>query len=498
MAQEDRKIRRGNHPTPKTFRPSALPVPSLPPTLFCLAALLGLGCTNAPPPRPVVAVAPARHVATPAPAPAPPVAEPEPPKPPPSREERLIAKMLEKVGHARGLAPKKVVPGVTLGRTALIARVKSHVDREVPHDAIVNEGLAQQLLGFIPTRFDYEAATYALLEAQLAGFYEPADGTMYMAADLDDENAFATLAHELVHALQDQYWDLAPKSKYVPGQEDKEDAFSGLAEGDATSAMADVMISQAKPGATALDIPNELFAEQIIGGMSGGPTADAPHVMRMSLVAPYIDGTLFIHALRRKGGWAAVNKAWEHPPETTEQLLHVDKWTAHEPALAVAEPTFAALGAGWSVADADTYGELGVRLALGEWLGTGPAAPLAAGWGGDRGVLVKKGEEYAFAWHVRYDDAKPKAPDAFAERAFLGLGPAIGKIGHPQGARATSSAATLEGFACSERKETGPLAALRKGRDIVIVAGPTKVSPKGWTSMGKCDLARKWATEIAP
>jgi hypothetical protein len=417
----------------------------------------------------------------------------------PSREERLIARMLERVSHARGLTPKKGVPGVTLGRSALIARVKSHVDKEVPHEAIIEEGLIQQLLGFIPPHFDYEAATYALLEAQLAGFYEPADGTMYMAADLDDENAFATLAHELVHALQDQYWDLAPRSKYVPGQDDKSTAFSGLAEGDATSAMADVMIGQAKPGATALDMPDELFAEQIIGGMSGGPTAEAPHVMRMALVAPYIDGTLFIHALRRKGGWAAVNRAWENPPETTEQLLHVDKWSAHEAALAVADPTFDALGPGWSVAEADTYGELGVRLTLGEWLGAGPAGPLAGGWGGDRAVLVKKGDAYALAWRVRYDDAqsasKARASDAYAARAFLALGPAIEKLGRGPGkTHPTTPSSTV----CIERRELGPLLVARHGRDIVVLAGPANVSAKGWSSAGKCDTARRWATEINP
>ena len=31
---------------------------------------------------------------------------------------------------------------------------------------------------------------------------------MYMASDLGDEEAEATLAHELVHALQDQRWNL--------------------------------------------------------------------------------------------------------------------------------------------------------------------------------------------------------------------------------------------------------------------------------------------------
>jgi hypothetical protein len=408
----------------------------------------------------------------------------------PSREA-LVARTLERVSRARGLAAKKSVPGVTLERTALLARVKSHVDQEVPHDAIVDEGLVQQLLGFIPTHFDYEAATYALFEAQLAGFYEPADGTMYMAADLDEDNAFATLAHELVHALQDQYWDLGPHSKYVPGQDDRSSAFSALAEGDATSAMADVLIGQANAGATALDMPDELFAQQIIGGMSGGPTSTAPHVMRAALAAPYIDGTLFVHALRRKGGWHAVNLAWDNPPKTTEQILHVQKWEASEPALIISDPTFETLGPGWRVAEADTYGELGVRLAFGEWLGATASATLASGWGGDRGVLVRKGDAYAFAWRVRYDDAKPKASDAFALRAFSGLAPVIEKLG-------VGHTKTPRSFACAERSDLGPLAVLHQGRDLVIVAGPAKVAPKAWLAQSKCDVARRWAAEIAP
>jgi hypothetical protein len=313
---------------------------------------------------------------------------------------------------------------------------------------------------------------------------------MYMAEDLDEESAFATLAHELVHALQDQYWHLAARSSYVPGQDDRASAFSALAEGDATSAMADVLIDQAHPGATALDIPDELFAEQIIGGLSGGPHLSAPHIMRMALAAPYIDGTLFVHSLRRKGGWQAVSLAWDTPPETTEQVLHVDKWEAREPELTVPGPGFATLGAGWRVAAQDTYGELGLRLSLGEWLGAPASALLAAGWGGDRGVLVKKGDAYAFAWRVRYDDAKPKASDAYAVRAFAGLVPAIEKLG-------LARAKPTHAFVCVERHELGPLAVLRRSRDLVIVAGPARVAAKGWSALGRCDASREWADEIA-
>src|SRR5262249_4104934 len=132
----------------------------------------------------------------------------------PSKEESLIAHALREVALVRGLAPKHPVPGRVLARDALIDRVKEHVAREIPPEAIRQEGLLLQLLGLLPEKFDYAAETFALLEAQLAGFYEPADETMYMAADLDGDNAEATLAHELVHALQDQHFDLKARGKY--------------------------------------------------------------------------------------------------------------------------------------------------------------------------------------------------------------------------------------------------------------------------------------------
>jgi len=360
----------------------------------------------------------------------------------------------------------------------------------VPPEAIRQEGLVLQLLGMIPTKFDYEKETFNLLEAQLAGFYEPSDGTMYMAADLDEDNAEATLAHELVHALQDQHFDLKPHSKYVEGKSDEQAAFSALAEGDATSAMADVLVARAAAGKTALDLPEELFVEQVLGSVSTGAAAKAPHVMRTSLVAPYIYGTLFVHALRRHGGWSAVDQAWRDLPTTTEQILHVEKWRQHEAALSVATPTFAALGAGWKQSDDDTFGELGLRLAYEEWVGVDAAADVASAWGGDRGVLVENGATAALALRVRYDASREPGGD-YAKRAFAHLSRGIEtKLGR--------KASGDPGFACIERAELGPLAIVRSGRDLVILAGPAKSAGAGaaWASAGNCALAKKWGAEI--
>ncbi len=436
---------------------------------------------SAPLASPVVA---AKAAPAPPAAPSPSAAE--------ARETHVVDRMLKRVELARGLDSSNVVPGVLLGRAALIGQVKQHVARELPPEAIRNEGLALQLLGFIPTQFDYEAAEYRLLEDQLAGYYEPADGTMYMASDLADDEAEATLAHELVHALQDQRWNLRERSKYRAGEGDRSAAVSALAEGDATSAMFDVLIARASPhgGKTALSMPDEVFTEQIRQSMDHGPGAQAPHVMRASLAAPYIYGTLFVHVLRRRGGWEAVNQAWADAPTTSEQVMHVDKWLAHEPPMRVDAPTFATLGGGWQVVDEDSEGELGVRVAFEEWLDATRAADLSAGWGGDRGVLVSNGDLAAFAWTLRYDPGK--TTDSRALAAF----PAIaGGIDHLLGAPSVGDAS----FDCHERVDRGPLAVARAGANLVFVAGPAKTATRAgaWASAGSCAVARNWVREIA-
>jgi uncharacterized protein DUF6782 len=398
--------------------------------------------------------------------------------------------MLREVEVARGIKAERAVPGLLLSRPQLIARVKDHVSRELPPEAIRDEGLSLQLFGFLPTRFDYEAAEYELLEDQLAGYYEPSDGTMYMARDLEDEEATATLAHELVHALQDQRWNLERRSKYQPGAGDSGAAVSALAEGDATSAMFDVMISRAAPGSgkTAADIPDDVFVSQIRAGISGGAAATVPHIMRTSLAAPYVYGTLFVNALRRAGGWAAVDEAWDEPPTTTEQIMHVAKWRAHEPPMSVPVPTFAALGPGWQSADEDSEGELGTRIAFEEWLDPAAAAAASDGWGGDRDTLVTDGTHCALAWRLRYDPNNAKLDRAAGVYAALASG--LDKQLGPADVKKA-------GFSCHERRDRGPIALARAGSDIVFALGPAQTDPSGWSSAGTCALSSKWVHEIA-
>jgi hypothetical protein len=426
-----------------------------------------------------------------------------------SDAQRRVADFLARVAAVRHLAPRVAVEARELDRAALIASVREHVAREVPPDVIKNQGELLVGFGLVPPDFDYEEGAFRLLEAQLAGFYEPHDKKMYLASDLLDRAADATLAHELVHALQDQYYDLASHLAYKPEANDRESALQALAEGDATSAMMDLLLKDAHR--RAIDVPDDVFAAEVESSMTGTPEgAGVPRVLRASLVAPYVDGVVFVHALRRRGiakagvddgGWSAVDEAWRAPPETTEQLLHLDKYDAREPPERVPVPR--APGTGWDTIYDDVFGEEGLRIAVEEWIPAKSAASVARGWAGDRAALFRStgsssgagapgrpapgsrpvGTPLAAAWRIRFDRGV-KDPDVEAREAFNALANAV---------RPGSAAAST---VCVERSSLGPLSIVRSGRDLVLVAGPYRRDGNRVASDSLCTKSLRWAADI--
>jgi hypothetical protein len=261
--------------------------------------------------------------------------------------------------------------------------------------------------------------------------------------------------------------------------------------------MMDVMLATAHR--LAIDVPDDLFAAEVEGSMGSMPDgASVPRVLRMSLVAPYVDGVLFVHALRRRGvargeadgGWQAVDAAWRAPPATTEQLLHLDKYDSHEPPETLATPAAPSAGS-WESAYEDVFGEEGLRIAVEEWLPRKAAAVVAGGWGGDRVVLFREvgsartngGVKFAVAWRVRFDVAG-KAKEAEAAEAFHILANAL----RPNQVASNSL--------CIERKGVGPLGLAWSGREIALTAGPYRRDGKRVVSDAQCSQFARWAIDI--
>jgi hypothetical protein len=392
----------------------------------------------------------------------------------------VVIAALGAVSRARELAVQGEVRGVALSRAEMAARVKATIEKEVPPEVMTAQAEMLIAFGTAPADFDYGQAIVSLMSAQLAGYYEPSTKTMYLASDLAEAEREATLAHELVHALQDQHYNLENLVRYRPDQSDVQSAVHALAEGDATSAMFDQMLAPRAMKAT--DLSEDLIGLQVRAAATFGTSGPAvPDVLKRSLVSPYVDGIEFVHFLRRRGGWAAVDAAWARPPISTEQLLHPAKYLAGELPIAVsvpAPPDGAAVEPGYT----DVLGEQSLRLLLEEWMPRATAVSASAGWAGDRLGVWRFGDRVAVACHLVSDDV------ASATRSEAALLRGVAAQRDP-GAKSPSAP-------CVEREALGPLLVRRKGREVVVIAGPYQRQKTVTKSASTCEAASAWADRV--
>jgi hypothetical protein len=407
----------------------------------------------------------------------------------PANPDEVVARALRTVSEIRGLPIKGKVDGKYIGRDEMVRRVKEQIHRDIPEKVLVAQDEILFSLGTVSADFDYETSILGLMGTQLAGFYDPKEKAMYMAQDLVGIERDATLAHELVHALQDQHYDLEKLISFKEDAGDEQTAIHALAEGDATSAMFDHVM--AARGGRATDLGDEMLALQIRGSMEISPeTQNVPTIVKRSVISPYVDGTMFVHWARRRDGWRAVDEAWKNPPKTTEQLLHPEKYAAREPGVAIAVPLPDPQGPK-DVIFKDIFGEQSLRLLFEEWMPRRRAVESASDWGGDRIAVFRDDKRFAVAWHVQFDTeaAAVRGLEAFARGVLRDKV----DVSAEEGAKAAK-----KGKLCRERKDAGPYAALRTGKHIAIVAGPyDRPSPTTARSAGTCANALKWAKSIA-
>jgi hypothetical protein len=225
------------------------------------------------------------------------------PLPMPPGKEVSFREAMDHVIRVRGLAERGTVRGLRVEPDDLLAHVERAVDLETPAHALAGTEAMLVGLGLVPRDFHYRRTMLRLLSEKLAGLYDPRLKTMMIREDLGEVDQQMTLLHELVHALQDQHFELEEIVAWSPDDTDRSGALSALAEGDATSAMFDGMMQEGK---TALSFPTGFFQERMAD--EAGDLPGVPPIIARSLKAPYVDGLTFVHALRRRGGWKEVDR----------------------------------------------------------------------------------------------------------------------------------------------------------------------------------------------
>ncbi len=151
--------------------------------------------------------------------------------------------------------------------------------------------------------------------SSVAGFYSPSDNEIKIITSTPNRPVIdnATLAHELTHALQDQHYNLS-KPKYSGQTQDGQLAEEGVVEGEAN------YIEEGYKHHCQTDWQCVATPKS---GTDGGGSGQTNLGILLTILQPYSDGPVYVNHIRQQGGWQAFDKRFRHPPNSTEQTIHL-------------------------------------------------------------------------------------------------------------------------------------------------------------------------------
>ncbi len=292
-------------------------------------------------------------------------------------------------------------------REELSDYLRTTLASEMTDELVAQSQAFYAAFGFIAPDVDLRETILALYEDQVAGFYDPeadAMNVILMSGNRPDDSLplleSIIYSHEYVHALQDQHFDLQALLEGVDPQENA-DAFlarQALAEGDAT-----LIMNQYTEVAVEEDPLGSLLEILRVGAQTGNLTLPEglPPILGEELTWPYLTGAAFVAELYERGGWQAVNEAYQNPPQSTEHIYHPQRYLDNEAPVAVS------LDAddidGWQVATDGVFGEFYLRQYLSQYIAPADVREAATGWGGDAYVIYSETDAVtpAYAWEMR-------------------------------------------------------------------------------------------------
>ena len=240
-------------------------------------------------------------------------------------------------------------------------------------------------LGLIEPGYDLLTFRLNSLIDNIGGFYLHNTNQIYIIGDQFTAVEKYAYVLEYGHALANLNFDINGMAVYpsCEGNDDRCKAIRALIEGDATFLMSQWLEEKASPAdyeeIQAYQPPTWILSDQA-----------PPQFSLMSKEFTYTKGKTFVEALFSSGGWSSVSDAYSQLPQSTEQILHPDKYlSGEEPMMVPIVDLEPILGKGWNQIKSNTLGEWLTYLIL--RFGTDPIAQVSEydalraseGWGGD-------------------------------------------------------------------------------------------------------------------
>jgi len=308
------------------------------------------------------------------------------PLPPDATTLALMDRIDQEVADIRGLPVRNDVSRYVISAFRVRPILEaSFVSAGGSQEELKDEARALSALGLIKPTYDLYTNALNGLTDSLGGFYFPWSEELFVIGERFSGIEHWIYSHEYGHAVVDQKFNIGNLGVYplCEGDEQRCQAIRALVEGDATLVMNQWLGQYASPQ-DYQDIFNYRPPRQTL------PEQFPPPYVYPDTEFPYFQGLAFVNYLHERGNWAGVNEAYRRLPESTEQILHPERYVSAEPVVVVTDPELGAtLGADWRLLKSNSMGEWTTYLILG--FGADYQAQMddqrsrdaAEGWGGD-------------------------------------------------------------------------------------------------------------------
>jgi len=377
--------------------------------------------------------------------------------------------MVQVTAHIRSLEPKAPIARGVKTRAEISEYLHQQVQENYSQGELQFEGKMLSTLGLIPASLDYKDFILKLFTEQVGGYYDPEKRTFFIASWLPVAEQKPIMAHELAHALQDQYFDVHKilKDDRRFRNDDRTMAHQALMEGDAMVTMLNYLLEPIKRNFAQLPDLAFIMRTQMSAMQSQSKVfSSAPAYIQESVLFPYGYGAAFLQKIwAQNPSWDSVNKIYSDLPSSTEQIMHPEKYygTRDEPKPVNGEAVAAKMGEDWRISSKNVLGEFTLNLLLTLHLTEERSRRSAAGWGGDQVLLLEnKAGKNAVLVETAWDDLAEADEFFSAMQAWF-------QARFPTGKKSDESAT---GFSLIQDKEAHALR--REGTTVRFVIGMTE------------------------
>lgn len=277
------------------------------------------------------------------------------------------------VAKTRGLK-FKTKPKVQFASPAEFSRaLLAEFDKDAKE--MEKQSVGFRALGLIPANTNYAETMRAVLDVGVVGFYDPETKVLMVKGSALTPYTRTVVAHELTHALDDQYFNLN-RPNLDKATDESGYGFTALVEGSASV----VEKAYRKTYSTS----EEAQASQEETAAGSDPRLFTLPIDLIKLVsAPYEQGPLLISAITAKGGQKALDGDFAKPPISSEQVLTPQKYLDGDTPVKVAKPKFTG-----KEVDSGSMGQFLLTILMQNdfTVDLTHPAPETVGWAGDQYV----------------------------------------------------------------------------------------------------------------